>query len=340
MPRGQGRTTAITLHRGRGHGPGSLPSPGSDHRWCPPPRRNRDSTGGWPAGSVLGMATSATLAALGFDSSVERVAVVHVDDLGMCHDANVGGFEALTNGPATCGSVMVPCPWFPEAAERARARPDFDLGVHLTLTAEYDRYRWGPVLGAAVPSLLDREGYLPRTVQGVLDSADPAEAERELRAQIDRALDSGIDVTHLDSHMGTMFHPGFYEIYLRLARDYRLPLFAFHNPGSPRTVVLEEDGFPLFDGFCADSLGFEPGQGTEHNLRRLRDLGPGLNYLICHAARAGEELTAITASVHARDFERRFYGGDEGRWALAAEGIATIGMRPLRDLLRNHLEPR
>ncbi len=274
---------------------------------------------------------------IGFDETVERVAVVHVDDLGMCHDANVGGFEALANGPATCGSVMVPCPWFSEAAEWAVARPDFDLGVHLTLNAEYDHYRWGPILGAAVPSLLDTDGYLPRTVEEVVANADLTEVERELRAQVDRALTAGIDITHLDSHMGTMFHPGFYGIYLRLARDYRLPLFAFHNPRSARTVALEEDGFPLFDGFCADSLGFEPGEGTGHNLLRLRHLGSGLNYLICHAARAGDELTAITDSAHARDFERRFYGGDEGRRALAAEGIATIGMRPLRDLLRTRL---
>ena len=105
---------------------------------------------------------------LGFAAEA-RVAIVHCDDIGMCHAANQGAFEALANGPATCGSVMVPCPGFAEAAERARALPGLDLGVHLTLNAEWPRYRWGPVAGArAVPSLLDAEGCLPRTTQETL----------------------------------------------------------------------------------------------------------------------------------------------------------------------------
>ena len=277
-----------------------------------------------------------SLADLGFGTDVTRAAVVHVDDLGMSHAANSGGFEALTNGPATCGSVMVPCPWFTEAAALAGADPALDIGVHLTLNAEYESYRWGPVLGAAaVPTLVDDDGFLPRTVEEVVAAADPDEVDRELRAQIDRALAAGIDVTHLDTHMGTMFHREFFAIYLALARDYRLPVFVFRNPESKRTAELEADGFPIFDGFCADSLGFAVGAGAQHNLDRLRNLGLGLNYLICHAARNGTELDAITDDAHARDFERTFFGGESGRQALAAEGIATFGMRRLRDHVRS-----
>jgi hypothetical protein len=132
-----------------------------------------------------------------------------------------------------------------------------------------------------------------------VEAADPDEADRELRAQIDRALAAGIDVTHIDTHMGTMFHRH------------------------------------LFDGFCADSLGFQPGEGEAHNRARIERLGDGLNYLICHAAQGGEELSAITDDAHARDFERTFYGGPSGAVALADAGVATVGMRPLRDLLRD-----
>jgi len=272
---------------------------------------------------------------LGLADHISRAAVIHVDDLGMSQSANDGGFAALAAGPATCGSIMVPCPWFPDAAARARADLSLDLGVHLTLNAEFDSYRWGPVLGAAaVPSLVDKEGYLPRTVDEVVAGADLEEAERELHAQIDKALGAGIDVTHLDSHMGTMFHRGFYDIYLGLARHYEVPLFVFRNPGSAKTVEFEADGFPMFDSFCVDSLDFEPGGGAEHNMERLRRLESGLNYFVCHAAQGGPELSAITDSAHARDFERGFYGGDPGREALAAEGIAAVGMRPLRNLLR------
>lgn len=286
---------------------------------------------------------------LGFEVG-DRVAIVHADDIGMCHAANVGGFEALAGGPATCGSIMVPCPWFSESAERARAHPELDLGVHLTLTAEWPRYRWGPVSGAsAVPSLLDEHGVFPRTVEEVLSRAKSDEVETELRAQIERALESGIDVTHLDAHMGVAFLPPFVGIYARLCRDYQLPAFLVRldekilellgasDSAHVYDRVLDElaaDGIPILDGFDTDSLHFEPGRGEAHNRARLENLPLGVSYLICHPAHAGDELSAISADAHMRDFERTFYGGEAGHRMLAELGIRTIGMRRLRDLVR------
>jgi predicted glycoside hydrolase/deacetylase ChbG (UPF0249 family) len=278
------------------------------------------------------------------------VAIVHCDDIGMCHAANVGAFEALDRGPATCGSVMVPCPWFQEAAAMARARSGVDLGVHLTLTSEWATYRWGPVAGAsAVPSLVDDQGCLPRTTQEIARRGRPQEAETEMRAQIDRALAAGIDVTHLDAHMGAAFTPPFVESYARLAIEYRLPVFAvlpdagalarLPDPAAAAPIrrgiaALERAGVPVLDGFDANSLSFAPGSGLAHNEARLDRLGPGVHYLICHPARGGEELDAIAPEAHARDFERAFYGGESGRRALAERGIRTVGMRALRDLMR------
>lgn len=284
---------------------------------------------------------------LGFAAET-TVAVVHADDVGMSHAANVGAFEAMAAGPATCGSLMVPCPWFAEAAEWAQDGRDVDLGVHLTVNAEYDVYRWGPVAGrSAVPSLVDDAGHLFRTGRETVKYASVADVDTELRAQIDAALAAGVDVTHIDSHMGTVFHPKFFAVYLRLARDYRLPLFMprvanpadapddVDAPNDSELDAMAADGFIMFDGYCADSLGFESGTGQQHNVRRIGDLDPGLNYLICHPAQAGDELSAITDTDHQRDFERRFYGGDEGRTALAEAGVETIGMRALRDVLRS-----
>lgn len=306
---------------------------------------------GMPAGSgATDPSEPVSLAvALGFAPDA-RVAVVHCDDIGMCHAANLGAFEALENGPATCGSVMVPCPWFAEAAGLIRERPDLDIGVHLTLNAEWSNYRWGPVAGrGAVPSLLDHEGMLPRTVAEVHANARPEEVEIELRAQIDAALAAGIDVTHLDSHMGTVLMPPLSDVYVRLAIDYRLPIFLFRPTPrvlderglSPARAVIERAvagaraaGIPLFDGFDADSLSFAPGEGLAHNRARLQGLGAGVHYLICHPAKAGEELAAIAPEAHCRDFERTFYGGASGRRALEEFGIETIGMRPLRDRMR------
>jgi predicted glycoside hydrolase/deacetylase ChbG (UPF0249 family) len=288
---------------------------------------------------------------LGFDPT-DRIAVVHADDIGMCHAANEGAFEALEAGPATCGSIMVPCPWFQEAAQHAQAHPELDLGVHLTLNCEWSHYRWGPVAGrSAVPSLLDDEGFLPKTVLEVAQRAKPEEVAIELRAQVQAALDAGIDVTHLDSHMGACFFPQFVEVYGGLAREFGVPVFAarpdveaLEKRGmgglakvlEPLLEGMARDGVPVLDGFDAESLDFAPGAGEAHNRARLAGLGPGVHYLICHPARGGEELDAVCPEhAHQRDFERSFYGGEAGRKALADEGIRTVGMRALRDLMRS-----
>jgi predicted glycoside hydrolase/deacetylase ChbG (UPF0249 family) len=293
---------------------------------------------------------SASLAErLGFGPE-ERVAVVHCDDIGMCHAANVGAFEALERGPATCGSLMVPCPWFAEAAQMAASRPQLDLGVHLVLNSEFGHYRWGPVCGAsAVPSLVGADGCFPATVAEQVARGKPEEAEIELRAQVEGALSAGIDVTHLDAHMGTALTAPFVDIYRRLALDYRLPVFVVrpdaaalaaldaNASGAHYRAVLagfESGGVPILDGYDANSLDFREGQGESHNRARLAGLGPGVSYLICHPARGGEELSAITADAHMRDFERGFYGGEAGARALEAENLRTLGMRPLRDLVR------
>ena len=153
---------------------------------------------------------------LGFGEQ-ERVVVVHVDDVGMSRAANTGALRAF-EGAATCGSVMVPCAAFDEIARIARGRRDLDLGVHLTLNAEYEGHRWGPVRDD-VPGLVSPDGGMWRTTAEAVANATPEEVHRELAAQIDRALDAGIDVTHLDSHMGTVMDAKFVEVYAELARD-------------------------------------------------------------------------------------------------------------------------
>jgi predicted glycoside hydrolase/deacetylase ChbG (UPF0249 family) len=281
----------------------------------------------------------------------DRVAIVHADDIGMCHAANVGSFDALANGVVSCGSLMVPCPWFREAAAHARAHPELDLGVHLTLNSEWEHYRWGPVAGRdRVPSLVDEQGHLPRTQIEVVRSAKPAHVEIELRAQIETALAAGVDVTHLDSHMGTVIFPPFVEIYAKLAHEYRLPAFvARPDPASLAKAGLagfesilrgaleriESLGLPVLDGVDLFSLDFAPGAGDAHTRKRLDRLGRGVTYFIIHPAKDGEELRAISQDAHARAFEHEFYGSKRGVERFAAENIKTVGMRALRDLVRS-----
>jgi predicted glycoside hydrolase/deacetylase ChbG (UPF0249 family) len=200
-----------------------------------------------------------------------------------------------------------------------------------------------------VPSLLDEQGYLPRTLLEVLRAAKPEHVEIELRAQIEAALAAGIDVTHLDSHMGTVLLDPFVGIYAKLAQEYRLPVFAAH----PDPDVLERAGLgafvevmrrgaehitaaglPILDGVELFSLDFEAGGGESHTTTRLSRIGTGVTYLITHPARDGEELRAISPDAHARAFEHGFYGSQAGRDRFAKEGIRTVGMRALRELVR------
>ena len=288
--------------------------------------------------------------ALGFACD-DRVLVVHVDDIGMSTPANDGALLAL-DGAATCGSIMVPCPGFDEIAEIARGRPDLDLGVHLTVNAEYESYRWGPV-SDDVPGLVSPDGGMWRSSDETVEKASAEEVERELRAQIDKALEAGIDVTHLDAHMGTVFNPKFVGVYMTLARDYSLPCFlprvsrdVLERTGMPQSLEhyvkliedVESDGFPVFDQFCSDSLDFSPGAGPDHNRERVRKLGSGLSYLITHCARGGPELESITRDWRQRDEEHQIYSDGTMGDFFAAEGVKTIGMRPLREHLREKLQ--
>ena len=286
---------------------------------------------------------------LGFAAD-DRVVVVHVDDMGLSTAANAGALAALA-GTATCGSIMVPCPAFDEIAGIARERPELDLGVHLTLNAEWERLRWGPV-HADVPGLVSPDGGMWRQTEQTVEHASAEEVERELRAQIDRALDAGIDVTHLDSHMGTVFNLKFAEVYFKLGRDYRLPIFV---PRVNRAMLdanrisgrfeaylemidaAEARGFPVFDQFDGNSLSYEPGKALEHNTGRVQGLGPGLSYLITHCAE-GTELSAFAGDWQLRDGERQIYSDGSMQAVMDDAGVHTLGMRPLRDLLLERLD--
>jgi hypothetical protein len=289
--------------------------------------------------------TVSLLAELGYTPE-ERVVVVHVDDLGMSRAANAGGVRAL-DGSATCGSIMVPCPGFADMAQIARERPELDLGVHLTLNCEYEGHRWGPVR-SDVPSLVAPDGGMWRSVRETVAHASVEEVDRELRAQIHRALDAGIDVTHIDAHMGAVFDLKFVDVYFRLAHEFKLPAFIPRlrrqearvlNLGERlsdyehRIDAAEAAGFPIFDHFEADSLSFTPGKGLEHNSARIDRLGPGLAYLITHCAEGGPELEAITHDWRQRDEEHRIYSDGSMARELSRRGIRTSGMRPLRERL-------
>lgn len=284
----------------------------------------------------------ATLAErLGYGAG-DRLLIVNGDDLAMSHAANAASFDALERGLMTSASIMVPAPWFPEAAAYARAHPEADFGLHLTHTSEWKGYRWGPVASKDdVPGLVDPQGYLWPDVQSVYRHAAPEEAYLEGKAQIEKALAAGIDVTHLDSHMGALqYDLGFYEAYRRLAREYDLPL----RMGSQEVLAvagvphlrreLAQDGVVSPDYLIHDQR--RPGEPiTDYWKRVLQDLPPGVTELYIHAALPGEEMRHITHSWQERAEEYRLFTTDpEIRRLLEAQDVKRIGYRELRDLQR------
>jgi len=291
------------------------------------------------------MTAASTSERLGYPKDA-RLLIVNADDFGMCHDENAATIEGLSHGLFSSSTILATCPWFEEAADFARSHPDADLGVHLTLTSEWPRYKWGPVLGArAVPSLVDENGYLWPDVPKVFERDHLDEAERELRAQIEKALLAGIDVTHLDSHMGPLhLRADYHELYLRLARDYRLPIRlsgkrVLEGMGFSSIIeAIERDGIVHPDHFISSGPR-SPEAAGEYWTNLIRGLRPGVTEIYCHPAYAREELRACAHDAEQREADFRFFTSDTTRELLAAETVTLIGYRPLRDLMRGTLNP-
>ncbi len=279
-----------------------------------------------------------------------RIVIAHQDDVGMCHGANVAFTRLAGGGFITCGSVMVPCPWFREVVALAEADPDLDIGVHLTRTSEWPHYRWRPVSTASRASgLIDDEGYMWRRVPMLRRNLIAEAAAEELRAQIDAAMIAGLDITHIDTHMGAALVPELVDAYLALGREYRLPvLFPRHgdqylstldigeiDPGiyTRKLPDLEASGMPAIDHFA-----LTPGVASRDRERAYKDLvratPPGLSFLAFHCNAPGDIETIVPPRAHWRVDEYDLFR-DAGFLAwVATQDIHLIGFRPIREWLR------
>jgi chitin disaccharide deacetylase len=227
-----------------------------------------------------------------------KLLILHADDLAAAHSIDVASFAGLENGAVTSASIMVPTPWIAEVAAYARAHPNADLGLHLTLTSEWETYRWSSVESSdKVSSLLDAAGTFPNDEKLVAANAKPLEVEREIRAQINRALSLGIHPTHLDSHMGSLFTtPELIATYVKVAHDYRLPFLAIKGSAlaAPQAGITARD--VLLDAVIIASPEVPRDQWKAFYLNAITNLKPGLTEIIVHLGHDDSELQAVTVN--------------------------------------------
>jgi chitin disaccharide deacetylase len=270
-----------------------------------------------------------------------KLLIIHADDLGVSHSENMASIHAMEKGVVSSASIMVPCPWFPEIAAYAKTHPDADFGLHLTLTSEWKLYKWRPVTPHdEVSSLLDEHGYLNETTGAFLKNAKAQDVEKELRNQIERAKQFGIDPTHLDSHMAAAISSSdFLQILLKLGREYKLPVHVGRQFsqlfGFDFAKHMTDSDIDVDHTIMASGPDYKNGMENFYT-EQLKSLNPGLNVLLLHAAYDNDEMQAVTVQyvdygATWRQADVNFFTSDKCKKLLAEEKIKVITWREIRD---------
>jgi predicted glycoside hydrolase/deacetylase ChbG (UPF0249 family) len=272
-----------------------------------------------------------------------KLLIIHADDLGVSHSEDQASFYALEKGSVSSASIMIPTPWVPEVAAYANTHPKADLGLHMTLTSEWKYLKWGPVAGKEnVPHLVNSLGFLFSAVDSVIKSSGTDEVEKELRAQIERAKQFGIDFTHLDSHMGTLFaNKDYLQVLIKLGKEYKVPVMLNQQ------ILLANQGVTVLAGdVVINNIYMEYPQdyksGTEaFYTKTIQSVQPGVNEIILHAAYDDREMQGVTidhpdygAAWRQADFN--FFTSEKCKKLLQQNGIQVITWREIRDKLIRH----
>jgi chitin disaccharide deacetylase len=278
---------------------------------------------------------------LGYPAN-SKLLIIHADDLAVAHSEDTASFEALDKHAATSASIMIPCPWLAEVSDYAKAHPDADLGLHLTVTSEWKTYRWGPVESKdKVPSLLDSSGYLWADNVPATQHIKADDAEKEIRAQIEKAMSVGIHPTHVDSHMGEFFErPDLFAVYVKVAREYKLPFLAALTPNAPKELVALLTPNDVILDNVAMAYPSVPASGwKDFYLNTIKNLKPGVTELIVHLGHDDAELQAVTvdhpdygAAWRQRDYD--VITSPEFKKALEENHIVLIHWSDLKKLIQ------
>jgi predicted glycoside hydrolase/deacetylase ChbG (UPF0249 family) len=226
-----------------------------------------------------------------------KLLIIHADDLGVTHSENRATIAGLEEGAINSAAIMVPCPWFPEIAAYAKEHPDFDWGLHLTITSEWRYYKWDGVIDAQqIPGLINKEGYFYNSVEEALKYGNCTEVAKEIRAQIDRAIAYGIKPTHLDPHMNGLFASfEFFKIYFEIGKEYKIPvLVPIQLLQDPVFRNLTKDYPALVESHIQLHPGIAPDRWQRAYDSSLINMEPGLNELVLHLVFEDEEMKAVT----------------------------------------------
>ncbi|MEG0849756.1 MAG: polysaccharide deacetylase family protein [Flavobacterium sp.] len=273
-----------------------------------------------------------------------KLLIIHADDAGLSHSENQATIKALQDGSVNSYSIMVPCPWFYEMAAFAKNNPNYDCGIHLTLTCEWENYKFGPVLPISeVPSLVDQNGYFYKTRKDFQNNAKPSEIKKELTAQIEKALQFGIIPTHLDSHMCSVgVTPEILEIYKELGKTYNLPVFI--NKDFVESISLSNEKYDFTNTLLADNLligyytDFEKGELRKSYKKALDNVIPGFNVFLLHPAFDDFEMQGITINhpnfgSEWRQIDFDFFTSDECKLKLKENNIQLVTWKEISKII-------
>jgi predicted glycoside hydrolase/deacetylase ChbG (UPF0249 family) len=281
---------------------------------------------------------------LGYPDSA-KLLIIHADDMGLSNSVNEACKEAFNSHSITSGSIMMPCPWAFDIALWVKDHPGLDVGIHLTLTAEWNHYKWGGVSSSdQISSLLDKNGHFYPTVEELGEAVKPEEAAKELKAQIDRAISLGVQPTHIDTHMGSvMATPELVKIYLSLADEYHLPVLfprAYLSMLPPEIEKAFSSKVFLIDNLFMLDPAMVKGRWIDPYIKAVEAMKPGLNDMIVHIANDNDEMKAITAGHD--DYGSAWRQNDldmvqskEFKDLLNKNGIVLITWKQVRDVMNN-----
>ena len=295
------------------------------------------------------MQPNPVLKKLGF-SNTDKLVILHTDDIGMCQASLSAFIDLWENEAVSSGAIMLPCPWAKPAAEYCRTHPDVDMGVHATLTSEWDGYRWS-ALSTRDPAsgLMDKDGFLWQTSEETQANATPDAVAAEIQLQVHKALDWGVEVSHVDTHMGTVIHPKFIQAYIQAAQAVHVPVMLprgdvpmFAHMGMDTETAsrfeiiikhLEEQGLPLVDGLAMLPLDQPEGQ-LEIAEKLLDELASGVTHFLFHPSVDTPELRAIAPDWLSRVANYRTFMDPRLKKFIKNKGIQVIGYRDLKKLIQ------